>query len=107
MAKTDECPFCNVEHAVAVPTVHSNGTSPEALREQLDMAVHAVRAAIREVGAAAPNARDYYPLRQDSRMRTEHEMRLDRLGSVASELVEMRDHVQEVIDFRAEQRARG
>lgn len=46
--------------SVAVPTVHLNGTSREALVEENMKALAAVHAAFEAVRGAAPNARDYY-----------------------------------------------
>ena len=103
----NECPFCNVEHAVGVPTIHTNGTAPEDLRDQLDSAVGAVQTALVQVAAAAPNPRDYY-LSGGCSWHTasaQHADRMNRLRDVLAELDQIRAHVYEVIGFRAEQRA--
>lgn len=44
----------------AIPTVHGNGTSRDALLETNKAARHAVRKAMDAIRAAAPNARDFY-----------------------------------------------
>jgi len=44
-----------------VPTVHLNGTSREALLEQVNTAYAAVWEALTALSAAWPNGRDYYP----------------------------------------------
>ena len=41
------------------PTVHLNGTSREALENQLEQNVTALRAALRTLGENNPNQRDY------------------------------------------------
>jgi hypothetical protein len=45
---------------LAVPTIHLNGTSKEALIEQLLEAGSAIRVAVEKLNAAWPNGRDYY-----------------------------------------------
>lgn len=103
---TKECPICRgVEHTVAVPCVHSNGTSAGELAEQLTGAVDAVQAAIRAVDAAAPNGRDYYLVPGTfERAQAEHQARHNKLLSVLVELAQQYDHVQEVISLNEERR---
>jgi hypothetical protein len=48
------------------PTIHSNGTSRDALLTLTCDAGRAVRLAMEAVAAAAPNARDYYPQGPDA-----------------------------------------
>ncbi len=43
------------------PTVHLNGTSPQALLDAATEAREAVEAAVQKLRAVYPNARDYYP----------------------------------------------
>ena len=96
------CTFCNVEHTVAVPCVHSNGTSAEELRDQLQAAVDAWREADHALAMAAPNSRDHYPTGTAQRAIKEHCLRREKMLEVVAELVQMRDHVMEVISFKAE-----
>jgi hypothetical protein len=109
-----ECEFCHVEHTVAVPCIHLNGSPAENLRDDLAAAVEAVHDAQNRVMAAAPNGRDYYvyPGRDQGHLNDpiqtvmhQHRLRLEKLVQVANELEQMRDHVQAVIDFREQQRA--
>lgn len=99
------CPFCEIEHTIAVPTVHLNGTSAEELLKQLATAFEAATTAIIGLYHAAPNNRDYYPTKQENQAQTEHTIRAKTLSAVRTELNEMRDHVQAVIDFKAAQKA--
>ena len=102
----DQCEFCHVEHGVAVPCIHLNGSPAENLRDDLNAAAHAVETAIAAVVTAAPNGRDYYVLPGNAMLQVsrEHEKRLKLLHDVRGQLVEMLDHVQAVIDFKEEQR---
>lgn len=101
---TTSCTFCKVEHTVAVPCVHINGTKPRDLGEQLDKAVDAIQDALRALGLAAPNGRDYYLQGNIQRAIKEHCIRQENLTEVAAELVQMRDHVWEVVMFQEEHR---
>jgi len=47
--------------ARSTPTIHSNGTSKEALLAQVDAAHSALRNALEALSMMSPNARDYYP----------------------------------------------
>jgi hypothetical protein len=98
------CPFCNFEHTVAVPCVHTNGTSAEELLTQLDRAIDAMSKADNALLGSAPNARDHYLNGTDQKARKEHELRREKLLTIVAELVQMRDHVQAVIEFKAEQK---
>jgi hypothetical protein len=106
MPPTNECTFCKLVHTVQCPCVHSNGSAAENLRDDLSLAVDAMRNATLRVEWAAPNGRDYYVQGDEAirQSRLEHACRMDRLQNVMRELEQMRDHVQAVIDFRAEQR---
>jgi hypothetical protein len=100
------CQFCNVVHKTTVPTVHLNGTSGEELLAQLNTAILQLIQARRAVVAAAPNGRDYY-LQGDQALQlvmAQHERRCADLSRMLAEVEEMRDHVQAVMDFKAEQR---
>jgi hypothetical protein len=102
----DTCQFCHVTHTVAVPTVHLNGTSAQNLFDDLNAAVEALRLGQRRMVEASPNGRDYYP-QGDGALRNvmaQHERRCGDLVRMLAELEEMRDHVQAVLDFKAEQR---
>ena len=102
------CPFCNATHRVIVPTVHLNGTSAEELRDQLQAAIEALRTAQRMLVQAAPNGRDYYP-QGNSATETamwRHACRYTDLNRMLSELEEQRDHVQAVLDYKAQHRIR-
>lgn len=49
-----------------MPTIHSNGTSAESLREQYVSAHHAADAAMKAVAKIDFNGRDYYPQGADA-----------------------------------------
>jgi len=51
---------------LVAPTVHRDGTSLDALLEQLDTAIRAISAAYDALALAAPNGRDYYPQGPDA-----------------------------------------
>lgn len=73
---------------LAIPTVHNNGTSKQALLDQLGEAILAVHAAGRKLAAACPHGRDYY-VQGDGVIHTamrQHEARLAALKSVTDEL---------------------
>ena len=73
------------------PTVHLNGTSRDELKRQLKKAYGSIFDAIRDVAAAAPNARDYYPQGPTiyAAAAAEHRSRVDRLVAVQAELLEL------------------
>ena len=100
------CPFCEITHAVAVPVIHSNGTSAAELRDQIDGALDAMKAAIQAVAKAAPNGRDYYVNDSVQRAIKEHCIRGEKLIEVASELSQICDHIYEVISFQEAHKAR-
>lgn len=77
--------------ALAIPSVHLNGTSKESLEQQLREAASAVATAIEKLNAAAPHPRDYYVQNGDAFMRAqaEYRVRLERLESVGKELLEI------------------
>ena len=73
---------------LAIPTVHMNGTSREALVEGLCEAVHALHEAGRKLAAAAPNGRDYYVQGSAATgvAMDQHEARMNKLREIITEL---------------------
>lgn len=82
------------------PTVHLNGTSPDALIDQLSKVVNAIRDARNALAEAAPNARDYYTQNPDvfTRARIEHNVRDSWLKTIADECMEIAEHVADARD---------
>lgn len=99
------CELCNVEHKIAVPFIHLNGTSPEELLLGLNNALDATREAVVMLYQAAPNGRDHYPSNTGTIAQAEHTVRAKKLCDVREELEEMRNHVQAVIDFKNARKA--
>jgi hypothetical protein len=94
-----------------VPCIHLNGSDPANLLKDLTLAMNAITLAIKRVAEAAPNGRDYYVYDRGAigglaghRVMQEHETRCQKLNQVLEEIKEMRDHVQEVTNFRDERR---
>jgi hypothetical protein len=80
---------------LATPTVHINGTSKQALIDQLGDAIHALHEAGRKLAAATPNARDYYVQGNDAfttAMR-QHDARMTKLREIVAELETIGDAV--------------
>lgn len=79
---------------IALPTIHSNGTSAQALFDANLDAIQAVEAAIDAVQRAAPNARDYYVQGPDvfPRAQLEHLERLRLLNRIVLELTQIAEH---------------
>ena len=100
------CPFCRIAHKAMVPTIHTNGTSANELREQLQAAIEALHTAQRMLVQAAPNGRDYYPQGNSATEAAiaQYQRGWTDLSRMLTELEEQRDHVQAVLDFQAEQR---
>lgn len=77
---------------LAIPVVHLNGTSKDALVEQLRHALEAVNRASDAVASAAPHGRDYY-VKADKDAYTvaarQHASRIIRLRDIAKELEEI------------------
>ncbi len=63
---------------VRLPTIHLNGTSKQALLDQLADAYSALDEALAKMGQACPNGRDYYPQGPDAigEALRQHERRL-------------------------------
>ena len=74
-----------------VPTIHLNGTSREALLEQVCNAGHAARILADALSEMAPNGRDYYPQGDHAypQARAEHDARLNALTAVQQDLEAM------------------
>lgn len=85
------------------PTIHSNGSSLESLMDQNDQARAAVRKAIEALEAAAPHERDYYQQgpRSFSIAKLEHQLRIDKLMQVQTDLEELRQHLSDEEDLRS------
>jgi len=77
-----------MNNAVALPTVHMNGTSRGALIDENAAAYDALRAAVRALEEAGPNARDYYVQGDDAFAKAvaQHVARLTALRSVLADL---------------------
>ncbi len=83
---------------MTTPTLHLNGTHPDDLREGFIEGFRAVNAAMDTLkNSAAPNGRDYYPQGKSAldQAISEHAARLQRLASVADELLALAVHVDE------------
>ena len=72
-----------------VPTVHLNGTSRKQLEVQLEEVGLAIQSAIRALGTAAPNGRDYYPQGPlaINRAVVDHLSRLEKLQDVYDDIM--------------------
>ena len=51
----------NTAQTLLAPTVHLNGTSEDALQEQVKDVIRALSETMEAMSRATPNARDYYP----------------------------------------------
>lgn len=80
---------------VTKPTIHLNGTSPEALLAQYEQSALAISQAIRLLEEASPHGRDYYPQGPQAltAARAEHVTRLEVLHGVQKELQQLIEHV--------------
>lgn len=83
------------EATVQLPAIHTGGTSKTELLDQATYAGDMMRSAIDALGAAAPNARDYYVIGPDaySRARAQHEDRLKRLTQIRKELEQITEGI--------------
>ena len=79
------------------PMIHRNGTSREALLDQVCEAARAVWEATLALERASPNQRDYYTFQGAAeawqRARDEHGSRMRRLTSVVEELRNLADAI--------------
>lgn len=75
--------------------IHLNGTHPQVLYDQLHAASRALQDAGAALAAAAPNARDYYPLGPDAFgvAQAEHEARLATIWRLRAEVETAIEHV--------------
>jgi len=80
------------------PTVHLNGTSKNALREQALDAVEALDKALKAMAEAAPNGRDFYPQGEVVlvQAQVEHRARMKEVEQVASEYRAMVNAIDEL-----------
>lgn len=79
-----------------LPTIHLNGTHPDALLEGLCEAASAIREAQEKLAAAAPNGRDYCLVQHTGAFEAaqgEHWERMERLRSVLKEVERIAEHV--------------
>lgn len=81
--------------AIAIPTVHMNGTSKQVLQDRLGNAIDAIHVAGNMLAAAYPNGRDYYPQGNDAihEAMEQHDARMTKLREVAAELREILEGV--------------
>lgn len=79
------------------PTIHMNGTSRDALFDETANALGALRDALRAMGDAGPNARDYYPQGEGAftEARNEHEARIRKVREVMAELEAIAEAIQD------------
>ena len=72
-----------------IPTIHMNGTSKDALMDELSTANSALLDAIHALASCAPNGRDYYPQGPTAITTAldEHKSRLECITSVRHEIV--------------------
>lgn len=83
------------QREIIAPTIHSNGTSRDALLDAYCVAGGALTQALEALADAGPNGRDYYPQGSDAirRATAEHEARLKKLREVRDELRALAEHV--------------
>ena len=77
------------------PTIHSNGTSRDALLADYRNALNALREARAKLQDAAPNGRDYYPQGNEAIVAAsrEHRARMAKLEEVTREITEIGEAV--------------
>ncbi len=97
----------NSKSSLSVPSLHLNGSSADALIEQLTEAGHALRQALRALDDAAPNARDYYVLGDEAfaKAMREHLSRVERVRSVLLEVASIHEVLTDAYD--EQRRMRG
>lgn len=76
---------------LAIPMIHTNGTSKHRLVEELTDAVEAIEAAYQAIKQTAPNGRDYYPFGPDAfnAATNQHQNRLRKIDEVRNELEQL------------------
>ena len=78
------------------PTVHLNGTAPEDLLHQYNQAYQSVESALSALALTCPHDRDYY-VQADPQAglmaRGEHNQRMEKLRSVADDLMALSQSV--------------
>jgi len=76
---------------MTLPTIHSNGTSQEALIDALCDASSAIDKAYAALKKTAPNGRDYYPQGAPAMDKAvaEHNNRMKRLDAIKAEIDEL------------------
>lgn len=85
---------------LSIPTVHLNGTSGNALLDQLMTAINALHDAREALAMAAPHGRDYYVQPDTSgfdRAQEEHRARLRQIEGVIHELGTLAEGVSDQI----------
>jgi hypothetical protein len=81
--------------ASMTPTVHLNGTSKNALLDQITDVEQVLGKAIEALSEASPNGRDYYPQGPDAlrKAQKEHDARMAALVMVQHSLFELADRI--------------
>jgi hypothetical protein len=90
------------QSALALPTIHTNGTDKARLIEALCEAGNALRAAIAALADTAPNGRDYYP-QGDGALRAAveaHCWRVGRVEAVRDEIADLTQAIEAIPDWR-------
>jgi len=89
-----------------IPTIHTNGTPPDALRKAAEDTVRALNDALDTMCEQGANARDYYPQGADAAIRAsrEHEDRMKRLRAIRDESQAIYDGIEEQMEARDAQR---
>jgi len=89
-----------------LPTIHSNGTSPEDLRDKATTAGQRITDALAALSETSPNARDYYPQGEGAYKEAleAHEKRFRALCTIRDDMAELAEWCQDTIDDRAELR---
>jgi len=77
------------------PTIHNNGTSRQALFDQVLNAGYKIYDALKALEAACPNGRDYYPQGADAinKAMAEHTVRHHKLKEVWDDMQELATHI--------------
>jgi hypothetical protein len=81
--------------ALALPTIHLNGTSAQSLLDDTCDAAFTVKTAIDALARTAPNGRDYYLQGDDAMVIAsgQHAERMARLRSVYAELQQIGEYL--------------